>query len=587
MGNARDDKQFTVSQPHAAVMIYNYRDRFGSQKENIGPQEVDQVILNTTSLISVQTSKAKSDPVGRFQITLAPTKNWVTAVTPGSWCIILMSRDKIRYRDTKDPRARVDPRKFKMLGRVESVRVASGVNPATGAKQTQFIVSGVDWGSIFNTYLYVDVLLRGLDANPIGQAERLIYEDLLLNYKENLTSTGTMSAITRLWGRTSEAAAAIKSKTNLLLQPEHAFEVPKEVMKYMGLRNDLGQWASKLADVLRMRTGVLVGYDSYEEVDDGFAALRPDAILGGNDFWQVLTEFSNTIINEMYCDIVWGSDDAAQLTLTKRVRPFCIHNDLNILEDDLKVGDNSGAASAQTVQQFVSKFSNIKRIGIPRNEVLSFDAGTNWRDRYNFIEVGYDKSLDHATLQSEVKLNSQFSDEASIGRDGFRPMLQYTKFIPRTNDGKPDVLGILQYKYLLKEWYFDTHKMLNGSLTVVGQSEYIAVGDNIIVDSKVMFPGLNFNEEHKPNAKNSFITAHVESISHSMTVGPNGARNFVTTIQFVRGILTDANGNPLSVDNGGQLDQDTEILRPSDEKNNHVIASSTDNDPDVQRLRGR
>ncbi len=589
MGNARDKKTLTISQPHAAVMIYNYRDRLGSQKKTFDAQEVDQVILNTASLISVQTSKSKSDPMGRFQITLAPTKNWVTAVTPGSWCIILMSRDKIRYTDTKDPMAKADPRKFKMLGRVESVRVASNINQATGAKQTQYVVTGVDWGSIFNTYLYIDVLLRGQDNNPIGQAERLIYDDILLNQRDQLTSTNTMAAILRLWGRTSEAAAAIQSKASVLLQPEHAFEVPKEVMTYMGFKNGAGVPARKLADILRMRTGVLQGYDSYKEIPDGFTEIRPDSILGGNDFWQVLTEFSNTILNEMYSDIVWNNGEA-ELTLTKRIRPFCVHSQAHIFGDKTKVGDEGVVfpdPNAGDVADLMSQYRHIKRIGIPRNEILNFDAGTNWRDKYNFVEVGYDKSLEHGLLDSEVKLQSQFSDARSIRRDGFRPMMQYTKFIPRSNKGEPDVLGVLKYKYLIKEWFFDTHKMLNGSVTMTGQSEYIAIGDNIIFDAKVMFPGVNFNQEHKPNQNKSYITAHVESISHSISVGPNGARHYVTTIQFVRGILTDINSNPLSSELGGMLDQDTEILRPADEKNNHVMGTSTDNDPDQQRLRGR
>ena len=56
---ARD--AFKIVNPGAAVIIYNYRDRLGSTNTGeLDAQETDQIILGTTSLLSVTTSKSKS-----------------------------------------------------------------------------------------------------------------------------------------------------------------------------------------------------------------------------------------------------------------------------------------------------------------------------------------------------------------------------------------------------------------------------------------------------------------------------------------------------------------------------------------------
>ena len=77
--------------------VITYRDRKGSSSIGVPSDEVDQVIVNTLSLKSINTSKSKASPAGQFEIRLAPTKNWVTAITPGSWLAILMSRQSYNF----------------------------------------------------------------------------------------------------------------------------------------------------------------------------------------------------------------------------------------------------------------------------------------------------------------------------------------------------------------------------------------------------------------------------------------------------------------------------------------------------------
>ena len=170
-----------VKTPNAAVFIYNYVDRLGDFDLKRNPFEIDQIILNTLSLKSVTTQKSKSNPAGAFEFRLAPIKNWVTEITPGSWCIILMSNEKIIDDTAKYGGGQVDERSFKMLGRIESVRSVINTNQTTGAKETEYIVTGSDWGTIFNSKFYVDVLNRVPNESAVGMAERFGYTKYLLD----------------------------------------------------------------------------------------------------------------------------------------------------------------------------------------------------------------------------------------------------------------------------------------------------------------------------------------------------------------------------------------------------------------------
>ena len=199
--------------PHAAAIVWNYRDRIAAEGVTADMvNEVDQVVISTLSLMDISTSKTKSSPQGTFQITLAPTKNWVTVLTPGSWIALLMSQNPIGPKDL--PGGIADPNKLKFLGRIESVRANVGVNQKTGARETAYIVTGVDWGQIFTTLLYVDPLARGsLSGSAVGTATRLLYENMSLDVTpSNIpTSDQNVRALKNLWGASVSAINDIET----------------------------------------------------------------------------------------------------------------------------------------------------------------------------------------------------------------------------------------------------------------------------------------------------------------------------------------------------------------------------------------
>jgi hypothetical protein len=668
------------------VVVYNYRDRLGDFKLSTSENsafEIDQIILNSLSLKSVSTQKTKSNPAGSFEFRLAPLKNWVTAITPGSWCVILMSNgilnDAAKYGSADDVSYQfqqefdsngdaiapaktaptVDEKSFKMLGRIESVRAVANVNQTTGATETEYIVTGSDWGTVFNSIFYVDPISRtpGDQKAPIGMAERFGYIDYLrravgydvstlgkdanagvnsgaLKKAKNDASKGSVvnqvdflkngstgapvppqpvagdtedqstrqvtkdqqpklpsaldniGFILSLWGRADAPTSAINEKTGIVVKSQQVFRMPDELVRYMGFVDGSGSPSGVISQVLKQVGGKLTALDTYENEDNSAGIIDFGTILGEHTIWQVITNNSNELINELIPEIRFEKGKPA-LTLYTRVRPFGI-NPLDVLKKDTNaVGDNGNGGEGQKglVDPYISPYKFVKKKRIASSSVIMCSYGTNWRDRVNFVEVNISRTIFQEAWAQEVKLQSQFIDEDSIGRDGLLPMIRGTTYVPAVKRAA-NPLGTSAYKYALKEWYFNTHKMFNGTLNLVGQDQYIQVGDNIMVESKVLNKNWNINTTLKTNTNKNktFMMAHVESITHQTQVDGNGSRIFTTSINFVRGIITDVEGDIIvSGNHVGALDQDTSLVTPSVERNYETISTSGPMDPDRQQ----
>jgi hypothetical protein len=102
--------------------------------------------------------------------------------------------------------------------------------------------------------------------------------------------------------------------------------------------------------------------------------------------------------------------------------------------------------------------------------------------------------------------------------------------------------------------------MLNGTMTVVGQNNYIGVGDNISIDSSIL------GSTSFVNGTDTKLIAHVESVNHSFRYTDNGSRTFITNISFIRGVMADKTGTRLVNDSALGIETKTNTL-PDAKKN--------------------
>lgn len=580
--------------PHAGVIIWNYNDRVGADPHG-DVNDIEEIIVNTASLISIGTTKNKANPSGTFEFKLAPTCNWVGRITPGSWCVLLMSQNKPIPQMSNNNVGIADKDLVKMLGRIDSVRAVIEVDQETGARRTGFVVTGQDWCSVFDTKLYIDPIVRNNNfdkLSAVGHATRLAFDNFITSWVDDKTnvlpsSSQVVSALIELWGaplldiagavNTSLGGSpGIQTDKNPIFSSEAQFQLPVKVAQYMGFGGALskivkGQTSVNFSKLIQRFDGNLIGYDKYRgDNKEALGFPDPSSFYKVNTFWQMLTDNCNSVVNELVTDMRWEDSGEVKLALYKRSKPF--------LNRDTFEGSNSPEVKTST-----SFFSDVRCIEIPIEDVVTINAGTNWRDKINFIEIRPQPQLNQTNFENIVKLECQAIDRKAYERDGFKPLIQSVFYMPF--DGfEPAPLRCTEWKHLMREWYFNTHLMLNGSMTIIGQNKYIQVGDNVMIDSSVLGAGA-YNSEQDNNK--TFMLAHVESVAHTFNVNPEtGARSYATTIRFVRGVITDKNRKIVSNDLQGALDTNADALSESGEKNYRVIGTSTTTDPNKNKLKG-
>lgn len=574
---------FKVKTPHAAVLVWNYNDRIDIPKggfNSTGVEDLDgtekeapAVIVSTLSCVSIQTNKAKGQPDGQFNLVLAPYKNWTSTLTAGSWCAIMMSNEPITEKDLN----KANPKLVKMFGRIETVRCETRVND-DGARQTLYYVSGVDWGHIFNSILYIDNLIASPnDPGSQGNSAAVAIRNALFGKGNSPTSFLVRQNLTNLldvMGKSLAGYTKEEPTVGRLSKTIYDFTLPEAVSKFFNFKSNTGKPANQISKLINLTTGSLIAPDVYKDKGEASGFIDPFSLQGTHSLWQILMENSNPVLNEMFCDIVWEGSTPV-LGLYNRIRPFSYK------------GFTPQAGKSAGIESY---FQYVKTHEIDLIDVISVNAGTNWRDKYNFIEIK-PQFQEFEVVSNWYKQKSQVFDPEAFNREGFRPLIFDTKQFPSGTDksGLPENVGIDWSKLevwckLLRDWYFGTHRLLNGTIELQGTTEYIGVGNNIRFSADLINPNPNINKATKQAGKNQFILAHVESVQHSFTVSPEGARSYRTTINFVRGIIV--NKNNINVGEG-MLDRYATDLTQQDDRNRvNVISTSDKSDPDPQKIRG-
>lgn len=217
--------------------------------------------------------------------------------------------------------------------------------------------------------------------------------------------------------------------------------------------------------------------------------------------------------------------------------------------------------------------------------IISVNAGTNWADKFNFIEIKPDIN-ELSVLGVLLKARSQAyqggnSTSEIFDREGFRPIIFSIKQLPFDKKSSADPIKgdvLSKWVHLAKEWYFDCHKLLNGTVVLHGSSEYLPVGDNIMFDAGLINVTSNYNGASTTQNK-VYVLAHIETVANSFSVHSDGTRSFQTTIQFVRGILVN---EQKQIVGEGTIDSLASTLSKSSSRNGRTVLSAANNPPEEE-----
>jgi hypothetical protein len=545
----------TISTPDAAVIVYNYIDRMGTNSitQTTVKNQLYTEINISKFIVSISTTKSKESPTGTFTITLAPTINWLSKLTSGSWLTIYMSSSKLKYDDSGFD-FKSNSKYIKMIGRIDTVRVKYEKDQSNHALRTIYEVSGRDWGQIFETNILIHSLASTAATDNVRLAEQLsLIESGLKDASKVqyiLSSTQAVKMMMSIFSSEtimtqykSSGEKFAGQKPDLRLFPKSHYRLPEALSDLIFTQNNENE---NIFDMLDIVSGVLVGEDSYQDKLESYTLVDFTTLIGTpNTLWQIMHSEHNNILNEMFCDITFYGDKPA-LCLYKRVKPFQLNNANSSNSPTKKI-------SPTVYPTISSSFFDLYKTTIPQHNIISIEAGTNWMDKVNLIELVFDpvyatdlRYADVSKIQSVEELVIFDRTGAEFEREGFRPMSMPMYFFP-LKDNKPDPLGAKNWTYMLAEWYFNIHKMLNGNITIINTDDtdkHIEVGSNIMFNSKAFYnTTFSANQQKK---EHSNMLAHVETVNHNFSVNQsNGAKNFTTTILFVRGVFVDEVGAKL------------------------------------------
>lgn len=535
----------TIKKPHAAMVIWNYVERGGHK--GLKDKKSYDTLISTYSIVAISTNKSKSEPAGRFNAVLAPNKNWVSYITPGSWCVILISQDEIRQEEI----SRANIKSFRFIGRIESVRVQTSVDQ-DGTRRTMYFVSGSEWSDVFNSVLHVDNSIR--EKNNNNDLNEIVLMLRAAIYGNNgaprlfSTTENLRNLLNILGANPSGSYKKYEGGINRIAKSVYNFNLPDKLASFLNTgfreqKNDKNQQekpqykTNVFTELVKLKTGKLVKknqlFSEYDNSAESHGIIDVFSLQGVHSLWEIMLANSNTTINEMFTEIEWIDEQSPVFTLYNRFKPFCIEG---VVQDNEKTS-------------ITSFFQRLPAYYIDPINILSINAGTNWRDKINFIEIK--PMLQRLEIvENYVGRYTHAFDSSSFDREGLRPLILGVNQLP-ININKPKSKQVVLWEVVqswantMKHWYFNTHRMLNGTIEMVGSDRYIPVGANIFFPLEALFTSQNFNTKTVESKWSNYILAHIESVSHSFSVDSDGKRQYRTTINFVRGIVIDAAFRPV------------------------------------------
>jgi hypothetical protein len=250
-------------------------------------------------------------------------------------------------------------------------------------------------------------------------------------------------------------------------------------------------------------------------------------LITNNTLWGMINQYLNPILNEAYCDlhVIIDANSTNPLSALPRVVPMMIARQIPFNTSLFKpIWQNTAIKdlNPNLKQPFeVTYLTDLPKNKIPKEKVISYDLGYSEYERVNFIEcTGFSIDTDNvAKNQGQFNsLNKPSYEERSINRLGLRAKIFSSADYGVALSGL-DTAGA--WRPLLQDWWFNSHKYVNGTIECIGLLEHIALGENIELDEEELL-------------------GHIEGYTHIFSVSPDGLRTFRTSIEFVKGIKSNS-----------------------------------------------
>ena len=463
-----------------------------------------KLALATTLDISSQITfcsfaKNNANPSGDFELHLSNSPNilngdWKSILKRGSWLTIYMAQDGGL---TLNPNVgapltsgRGELKYLRGVCRIDRVAVKNVTNTETGALETSFVVTGRDFGCIYedtdiwHNFFYieqtqvqaiVESFLNVLGSSTTLDAILSKIHDLIF-YPKSLgvsvsEDTGSLNTVALQWLLPSTLLA------------ELTFPKPTRTNYWGGL-----------------------GTQNFQPTQATLAVSNPTDFMWGSA-WSNLKQISVPELHELYTEI---SDEGLPQLIFRPI-PFGL--------------DRTKYPKLPSV----GLYKDLPVITLSAADVIDTDLGEDDNNRYNSFLLTIASTItaieSNITFVKDSKFPLHLQD--SIKRHGFRPMHVSVNTIASNgaqSDGTADIELMLNYNELLYDYWYASVFSESGSANFIGNNA-IRIGKTI-----------NF-EDDVPYAHGRRY--YIEGYADTFTVGAEGECYWTQSVNVTRGFAED------------------------------------------------
>jgi hypothetical protein len=468
-------------------------------------------------------SKDKEGSSGTFSVTLKQGKqikqgqlqkdkvDYIEAVHPGDWIMIYMKKNGA------DESIDVDSVKpssgLKFLGIVETVRLIEFDDPSTGKPRVEYMVTGRDWGKVFDNDIFFNPQLNQQTYQTLLGANFLTDSSKILKGNErasvsNFTPDAVMKNVISFY---------MGGKFDSLNMNNQAWYVPAELAQRFLPREKIKSKGVSFVDILSTSK---IGMHKFSKNKFTGVGALPGACLvkslpASGTIWSVMHFLSNAAVNELFTDLTVDSKGNLVPSVIHRQIPFSnkAAHETNVFNASSRApskGGNGAKFNDKIPDDQKTYFIDLPRYTIPSTEIRQKNIGKSDFERVNHVIV-----VPRVDSQTYDIAFVSIINTPSIQRYGFKTIQAQTAYV------LDEAEGIKNYcercTNLIADWFFLSHQLFNGSLIIDGIDEHVELGTNLYIsDMQQLF--------------------HIEGYTHTYEVDSlSAARSYLTELRVSRG----------------------------------------------------
>lgn len=555
-------------------------------------------ILISNDCVSLSVSLSKSQYTHFLEAVLKPGNvNYLSAIMPGDWVLAWMMNSREAYESVIQKIKTGKPANgfwdgLKFVGRAQDIRKVIVQNP-TGMRTIQYNLKAVAFSELDSAQFFdpnlsrnerdIDDYLRNLNiplekifaeaAEKNGvQVGGISINKVIPAFITAFLGTGIRGIGTSSGGLNLAVGSGIASE-----EAPYAYVIPDALAPILNIKKpSKTSQVYSYADMLE----VIQGLQKYEEHDfprmfypkgtpssvtpsdnpTGIVSLNAEDIenqlvtnqhytnypLQGTflpmptsfnlkSVWNLLSEYLNPVLNEMYTTIKLSPSGRVMPTLVIRQLPF------------------SSTIMEETMREKVTSFYELPRWKADDVLVRGMDIGRSDAARTNYVHI-YAQPLrpqDLADITYQISKWPPVADNQDIKRSGLRPHMGTCTATFLTDE--PNDWMKIRADFLMGQ-----HLMLNGVCSLIGVTAPISVGDNFEFDNTLY---------------------HIESVMHGCSMNPDGTKTFTTQLHLSHGVsasYSERGGEILKTEMNSRINYDKltsiiEGINKSVNENNKIV----------------